>query len=521
MVMSMRRPPVALTAVLVVSTFLAASARPAEDAIDLGVLSRLRTEGTERSQVMDTASYLTDVYGPRLTASPNARKAADWTMGKMREWGLSAVHLETFPFGRGWQNQRFVALVTAPQSFPLIGFPKAWTPGTNGPVTAEAVLAVITRNEDFATWHGKLKGKIVLTAPARDVPAAFNPRARRYTDEDLERITRPPAARGGGPGAPDRERQTVERRKPQFFVEEGVAALVEPSPRGDGGTVFVQGGGPRDPAAAQVAPQIVLAVEHYDRLVRLLEKKIPVSLQLDIDSRFYDDTLDAFNIVGELPGSDKADEIVMLGAHFDSWQSATGATDNAAGSAIMLEAMRILKATGVPLRRTVRIGLWTGEEQGLIGSREYVTAHFADRATMKVTPDYAKFAGYFNVDNGTGLIRGVYLQGNDAVGPIFERWMAPLRDGGMTTLTIRNTGGTDHLSFDRVGLPGFQFVQDEIEYNALTHHSNMDTFERLQQDDMQRNAVIVAWFVYNTANRDELLPRKEKPAPEPSQTPQR
>ncbi len=258
---------------------------------------------------------------------------------------------------------------------------------------------------------------------------------------------------------------------------------------------------------------MTLAVEHYGRIWRTLEKKIPVTLQMDIDNKFYDSDLNAFNIVGELPGTDKADEIVMIGAHFDSWHTGTGATDNAAGSAVMMEAMRILKVTGVKLRRTVRIGLWGGEEQGLLGSRAYVRDHFGDPATMALKPEHAKFSGYFNVDNGTGAIRGVYLQGNEAVAPIFQAWMEPFRNLGMTTLTIRNTGGTDHLSYDAVGLPGFQFIQDEVEYDSRTHHSNMDMYERVQANDMMRNAVIVASFVYNTANRDEKLPRKPLPKP--------
>jgi Zn-dependent M28 family amino/carboxypeptidase len=259
-----------------------------------------------------------------------------------------------------------------------------------------------------------------------------------------------------------------------------------------------------------------MAVEHYGRIARTLEKNIPVTLQMDIDNRFYDDDQNAFNIVGEIGGGDKADEIVMLGAHFDSWHAGTGATDNAAGSAVMLEAMRILKQTGIRLRRTVRLGLWTGEEEGLLGSRAYVREHFADPQNMQLKPEHAKLAGYFNVDNGTGAIRGVYLQGNEAVAPIFQNWMEPFRNVGMETLAIRNTGGTDHQSYDAVGLPGFQFIQDQIEYDTRTHHSNMDVYERLQPDDMMRNAVIVASFVYNTANREEKLPRKPLPKPQPT-----
>jgi Zn-dependent M28 family amino/carboxypeptidase len=298
----------------------------------------------------------------------------------------------------------------------------------------------------------------------------------------------------------------------QFYVEEGVAAVIY-SGRGDGGTVFGTGNGPRDPRAAPYPPTMSIAVEHYGRIARMLDKRVPVTIQVDIQNRFYDDDLNTFNVVAEIPGTDQAAELVMLGAHFDSWHGATGATDNAAGSAVMMEAVRILKVTGLPLRRTVRIALWTGEEQGLLGSRAYVTERFADRQTMRLKPEHARFSGYFNVDNGTGRIRGVYLQGNEAVAPIFRAWMEPFANLGMTTLTVRNTGGTDHLAFDAVGLPGFQFIQDPVEYGTRTHHSNMDTYERIQPFDMMQNAVIVATFVYQTANRDEKLPRKPLPRP--------
>ncbi|HMJ87739.1 MAG TPA: M20/M25/M40 family metallo-hydrolase, partial [Vicinamibacterales bacterium] len=327
-------------------------------------------------------------------------------------------------------------------------------------------------------------------------------------------LSRQPEATGrggrGGRGSP--AAQEFQKKKTQFWIDEGVAALLDIS-RGDGGTLFVQGGGSRDPKDPPSPPQVVIAVEQYGRIVRTLQKNIPVTLSMNIDNKFYDTDLNSFNIVAELPGTDKADEVVMIGAHFDSWHTGTGATDNAAGSAIMMEAMRILKTTGVKLRRTVRIGLWGGEEQGLLGSKEYVKAHYGDPATMQLKPEHAKFAGYFNVDNGTGLIRGVYLQGNEAVAPIFSAWMEPFKNLGMNTLTIRNTGGTDHLSYDAVGLPGFQFVQDDVEYNSRTHHSNMDVYERIQPTDMMRNAVIVASFVYNAANRDEKLPRKPLPKP--------
>jgi carboxypeptidase Q len=493
-----------------------AADRPVADKVDLDAVYRIKEEGLapQRSKVMEIESYLTDIYGPRLTGSPNIREAADWAMRSMKEWGLANVHLETWPFGRGWQNRRFVAVAITPRSYPIIGFAKAWTPGTNGAVTGEAILADVQSEKDFDAWRGKLRGKFVLTAPMRDVDAQFTAAAHRYTDEELVDLAKQPEPSSGRRGA-FQSQQEFQRKRNAFFLDEGVACLIDPG-RGDGGTFFIGSGGSRDPKDPPAPPQIVIAAEHYGRIARTLRKNLPVTLQLDIDNAFYDTDLNGFNIVGEIAGSDKADEIVMLGAHFDSWHSGTGATDNAAGSAVMMEAMRILKTTGVKLRRTVRIGLWGGEEQGLLGSKAYVKEHFGDPATMQLKPDHAKFAGYFNVDNGTGTIRGVYLQGNEAIAPIFESWMEPFRNLGMTTLAIRNTGGTDHLSFDAVGLPGFQFIQDPLEYDTRTHHSNMDVYERVQAVDMMHNAAIVASFVYNTANRDDKLPRKPLPKPQAS-----
>jgi carboxypeptidase Q len=503
-----------LTVALAVLVVLPLSADwPVFEKIDLDAIYRIKEEGLQRSRVMDIESYLTDVYGPRLTGSPNIKEASDWTQKTMKEWGLVNVHTETWPFGRGWQNQKMIAMAVTPRAYPLIAYPKAWTPGTNGPVTGEATIAVINEEKDFAEFKGKLRGKYVLSRPMREVAAHFDAPGRRYTDAELRDLSMQPAGRGRG-NVP--QNQDFNRRRTQFWIDEGVAAVLDFS-NGDGGTVFVQSpaGVSRDPKGPAQPAQVTLAVEHYGRIWRTLEKKIPVTLMMDVENRFYDQDLNAFNIIGELAGTDKADEVVMLGAHFDSWHTGTGATDNAAGSAVMMEAMRILKATGLKLRRTVRIGLWSGEEEGLFGSKEYVKAHFGDPATMQLKPEHAKLSGYFNVDNGTGLIRGVYLQGNEAVAPIFQSWMEPFRNLGMTTLTIRNTSGTDHLSYDAVGLPGFQFVQDEIEYNARTHHSNMDFYERVQAQDMMRNAVIVAAFAFNTANRDDKLPRKPLPKAPP------
>jgi carboxypeptidase Q len=515
-------------AVFVVLLMVLPLAAQAPSQADLYAIYQIKDEGFNRSQVMDIMSYLSDVYGPRLTNSPDIKEAAAWTTGKMNDWKLANVHLEPWgPFGRGWSNERISAQVISPRPFPLIAYAKAWTPGTNGPVTADAVLATILKEEDIQKYRGQLKGKFVLTAAVPENPERFEPQAHRYTDAELADLATQPVPVAQNPEdriAQIRAQRELNLKIQKFLVEEGVAAWIEPS-RGDDGTVFVQQGGGRDKEKDPPAPpRVAVASENYGRIYRLLEKKKTVTMQVDIENKFYDDDLNSFNIIGEIPGTDKAkaDEVVMLGAHFDSWHSGTGATDNGAGSAVMLEAIRILKATGVKLRRTVRIGLWTGEEQGLLGSAAYVKQHFGDRnaedpATklIKVLPEHAKLDAYYNIDNGTGKIRGVYLQGNGMVAPIFSSWMAPFHDLGMNTLTIRNTGGTDHLSFDGVGLPGFQFIQDPMDYDTRTHHSNMDVYERIQEPDMKQMAVIVASFVYLTANRDEMIPRKPLPKPQP------
>ena len=487
-----------------------------QDQADLAAVNVIKEEAFQRSQLMDVLSYLTDVYGPRVTGSPNIKNAANYAVLKMREWGIGSAGLEPWgPFGKGWSNERFSAHVIEPQPYPLIGYPKAYTPGTDGPVTAEAVLAPIASERDFDIWRGKLRGKFVLmTAPAT-VAASLEPLGRRYSNEELERLAQQPAGRaaGGGRGG-GATGQSFARRRLQFFVDEGVGGVLEPS-RGNGNAVFVLGGDIRQSPDTPVPVQVVLSVEHYGRIARTLQKQIPVTLELDIRNRFHEEDLNSFTIVGDIPGTDKASELVMAGAHFDSWHAGTGATDNAAGAAVMLEVMRILKATGLKMRRTVRIALWTGEEQGLLGSAAYVKEHFADRRTMQLKPDHSRLSAYYNLDNGTGAIRGVYLEGNEALAPIFQKWMAPFANVGMKTLAIRGTRGTDHTSFDAVGLPGFQFIQDPIEYSTRTHHSNLDLFERIQASDLIQNAAIVASFVYHTANRDDLLPRKPLPSPQP------
>jgi hypothetical protein len=481
--------------------------------VDLAALERIKAEGLDRSQVMDVAWFLTDVYGPRLTGSPTFKAAGDFAVRRLTEWGLVNVALEPWgPFGRGWSNERFYAHAVSPQRYPIIGYSKAWTPGTSGKVTAEAVLAVIEDETGFDQYKGKLGGTFVLMSPVAPVRVSFSPQARRESDERLAELAQPAGERPRGGGEPPRgggrSTRTLAARVLQFFLDEGVVAVITPgSGRGDGGSLLVQSGGSREPHAAPVVPQVVFSAEQYARIARTLRRGIPVTLEVDVENRFYDETLDSFNVIAELPGTDKADELVMLGAHFDSWHTGTGATDNAAGSAVMMEAVRILRATGLPLRRTVRLALWAGEEQGLLGSRAYVQQHFGDpQGGLK--PAHAKLAAYFNVDMGTGKIRGIYQQQNPDVGPIFSAWMKPFESMGATLVSPRNTGSTDHISFDRAGLPGFDFVQDPIEYFSRTHHTNQDVFDRLLEGDLKHNAVIVASFVYHAANRDEPLPRK-------------
>ena len=439
-----------VAALLTTAIIAAPRAQAPTERVDLDAIYKIKDEAFQRSQVMDTLSYLTDINGPRLTNSPNIRRAADWATKRLTDWGISNVRQEPWgPFGRGWSNEKFTANVIAPQPFPLLAFSKAWAPGTSGPVTADAMVAVIEKEEDFKAWTGKLKGKIVLASKPLEVKPLFDPTGRRFTDDDLEKMETQQVSTSPRRG-PDPAAQAFNRQRMEFFAKEGVVAVLEPgNGRNDHGAILV--GGPRelrDAKAAPQPPQVVVATEHYGRISRILDKRVPVTIELNIQNRYYDETLDSFNILGEIPGTDKGDEVVMLGAHFDSWHSGTGATDNAAGSAAMMEAIRILKASGLKMRRTVRLALWTGEEQGLLGSRAYMKQQFADPDVMQLKPGHAKLSGYFNMDNGSGAIRGVYLQGNEAVRPIFASWMAPFRNLGMTTLTIRSTGSTDHVPFD-------------------------------------------------------------------------
>lgn len=495
-----------------------------QEKMDQASLAKIRDEGMNRSMVMEITSYLTDVYGARLTGSPQTKAAGDWVLGQLKTWGMTNPRFEMWgPFGRGWSNEKISARVVSPTAYPLIAYSGAWSTGTNGVASGEVVMVRIDSMADIAKYRGKLGGKWVMLGAAPDslIPH-WNPQASRYSDGRLDTIAMPTQAQQGrGPGGPgggnaDRFRalRELSDARAELLRTERVAGVLQLG-RGDGGTVFASATGSRATDAAPSPPTIYVSSEHYGRIARTLDKGVPVKVEAEVSNTFYDADLNSFNIVAEIPGTDRRlrDEVVMLGAHFDSWHTGTGATDNAAGSAVIVEAMRILKTTGVPLRRTVRLGLWTGEEQGLLGSRAYVRDHFGmrDSTGLHTKPEHEKFSTYFNVDNGTGAIRGVYLQGNEAVGPIFRQWMEPFKDLGMKTLTIRNTGGTDHQSFDGVGLPGFQFIQDPIEYDTRTHHSNQDVYERIQPMDMKKNAVIVASFVFLSANRDDKLPRKPVP----------
>ena len=501
-----------------------ASSRAPDEKLDYAAIAQIRDEGLNRSQAMETLFWLSDRYGPRLTGSPAMDEAGAWAMTKMTEWGLANVHREDWDFGRSWSLERFSAHMIEPQIQPLIGFPKTWSPGTDGVRTADVVRATIVGDADFARYKGQLKGKIVLSQPSRAVRMLDGPFIVRMDGElAKEAETTPipaPAGRGRGGQTPQFQAKLL-----QFYKDEGVIAVFD---RGtdadtanmgsnlsvnqqhpDGGTIFP---GTASRTATGGVPQVTLAVEHYNRMVRLLEHEVPVKVELDVRVRFHENTK-GFNLVGEIPGTDLASDIVMLGAHFDSHPFATGATDNASGCAAMLEAARIVKALGLKPRRTIRVALWGGEEQGLLGSRAYVAAHFADARSMALKPEHARLAAYFNLDNGTGKIRGVWMQGNLAVRPIFAQWIAPLADLGVTILAPRAVSQTDHVPFDAVGLPGFQFVQDRLEYNARSHHSNMDTYDRVQRDDLLQQATVAAVFAYDAAVRDEPLPRKALPRP--------
>jgi carboxypeptidase Q len=539
-------------------------AQPAVEKLDLNMYARIREEGLQHSHVMEFGSALADGIGPRLTGSPNMAKANAWTRDELTRIGLENAHLEDWgEFGMGWQQLNTWVRMVSPDTAPFIAQATPWSPATNGPVSAEAVQVTIDSEKDIEKYKGKLAGKIVLLGAMRPVPPVDKPLFTRSTDEDLAKIAETPlrneatapAANGPGAGTPPLTMQQRMQRRMEmyalrakvvaFLVDEKVAAVITPSrdggdSGGSGGTFFDDNGAalgmrPYTREGAVKVPVVVMAIENYGRISRLLTHHVPVTLEMNVDVKFTGDHEHGFDTVAEIPGTDPAlkEQVVMLGGHLDSWASGTGATDNGAGTIVAMEAVRILKALDVKPRRTIRIALWSGEEEGLFGSKGYVKNHFGsfplstDPDQLKL-PEYIRKAGgpietrpewkdldvYFNVDNGSGRIRGVYLQGNAAAGPIFAQWIAPLKDLAVTTITMANTGGTDHLSYDAVGLPGFQFVQDELDYETRTHHSNQDVYERLQPGDLAQIATVEAIFVYNAAMRDQMMPRKPFPHPE-------
>jgi carboxypeptidase Q len=482
---------------------------------DEAVIAQIKLEGFQHSAVMDTLSWLSDVHGPRLTGSPTLRKAAEWARDQLTGWGLERVALEPYgPIGRGWELQHFTIEMTEPQFMRVTGYPRAWSPATTAPLAGTPVIVDVKNKQDFDKYRGKLRGAIVMNGRPEPADIGFRPEARRLTDDDLKK-----QEAQIDPGSPrtfwDEEAEfdkyladVLETWK--FFGSEGVAALITPSPIAED----VRVDGFYDQKWQATYPAFVISREHYGRIMRMVDRKVPVKLSLTVAARFTPN-VEGFNVVAELPGADPAlkDQVVMLGGHFDSWHSGTGATDNGAGSAVAMEALRILKTIGAKPRRTIRLALWTGEEQDYFGSIGYVERHFGDLKTVALKPEHATLAAYFNLDNGAGRIRGVNLQGNEAVRPIFEAWLQPFHYLGATTLTTLNTGGTDHMPFDAIGLPGFQFIQDPLNYGSRTHHSNLDVYEEAIPDDLKQAAVIMASFVYDAAMRDAMLPRKPLPKP--------
>jgi carboxypeptidase Q len=525
--------------------------QPEKESLDMNMYQQIRVEALMHSHVMDYASGLTDGIGPRLTGSPNLKKANEWTRDQFTAMGCSNAHLEDWgEFGMGWQQLNTWVRMTAPDMAVFIAQAAPWSPATKGPINAPAIWLDIKEEKDFDKYKGKLTGKIVLFGEMRDVKPVEKPLFTRDEDADLKKIQDYPPKLENPSSFFQTYLKRLEFREKvgQFLAAEQAAAVITPSRDGrnnggSGGTIFDDSGAGfgwliYEKAHANPVPVAVTAIENYGRVYRLLKAGVPVTLEMNIDTKFTGEHEHGFDTIAEIPGTDPKlkDEIVMVGGHLDSWASATGATDNGAGTVVAMEVMRILNTLQVKPRRTIRVGLWTGEEQGEFGSYGYVKQHFGEipRSTapdqkiiteydrdatgpIVIKPEHDRISAYFNVDNGGGKIRGIYLQGNSAVQSIFAQWMEPLRDLGVTTITLRDTGGTDHEAFDAVGVPGFQFIQDPLDYGSRTHHSNMDTYERLQADDLAQAALVEATFVYNAAMRDQMLPRKPLPHPEQEQ----
>ncbi|RAJ08526.1 peptidase M28-like protein [Chitinophaga skermanii] len=523
---------------LALGLFLLPTISQAQEKFDEQMIAKIREEGLQRSKVMDIAFQLTDVNGPRLTATAGYMKAANYAKKQLGDWGLTNTQVDPWgEFGKGWELKKSYLALTAPYYKPIIAYPKSWTASTKGTQSVEVVVVSAAEGDTLlAAYKGKLKGKLILIDATGSYKQSFKPDATRYADEDLQKMaeaTMPPAQTGGprvaqgsfpkpAPGELFISMHPAALRNLKAMAKsEGAVGFLSTTTRAHDGTLFVQGAGSYKKDDPENMLDVVIGIEDYLPIVRLAAAKVPVKLDVDMQSIFQTKDLQGYNVIAEIKGTDPklADEVVMLGGHLDSWHSSTGATDNAAGCAVMMEAVRILKAVGAQPRRTIRIALWSGEEQGLLGSRAYVKKTFADRADMKLLPAHEKFSAYYNLDNGTGKIRGIYLQQNEACAPIFKSWLAPFADLGAATVTIRNTGGTDHQSFDAVGLPGFQFIQDGMEYNTRTHHTNVDSYDHLSADDLKQAATIVAAMVYNTAQRDEKLPRKALPAAQADRRP--
>ncbi len=519
-----------LAFVLAASIAPAASPAPAEP-VDLATLQRIRDEGLHRSQVMETLAHLTDVIGPRLTGSPQMKAANEWTRARLAGWGLDGARLEAWgPFGPGWTLEHVFARVLTPSPMPLLAWPRAWSPATDGVVRGKALVAQLESEADFAAWKGKLAGHVVLIGKPAEVKPLDQPPFKRLSDAELADLARMEVAglRADRMGR-FRQRRRFGAALHRFLAAERPLATLEAS-SGDAGVITVGGVGLRGKDDPRGVPQLVVVAEQYNRLLRLAQGGHELELELEVRASFHDQDLMAYNTLAEIPGSGpKKDEVVLLGAHLDSWHAATGATDNAAGSAVVMEAVRILRAVGARPRRTIRVALWSGEEQGLLGSRAHVRARYAtrpeatdddpQRGPVQPLPDHGRLAAYFNLDGGTGRIRGVLTQENVAVAPIFAAWIQPLSDLGVTTVSPRRDFGSDHNSFDGVGLPAFNFIQDDIEYDALTHHTHLDHYDRAHREDLVQAAVVVATFAWQAAQRDEPLPRKPLPPPNPPAAP--
>lgn len=521
--------------------------QPAKEDIDYSMYQRIREEGLKHSHVMEYASGLMDGIGPRLTGSPNLKHANEWTRDQFTAMGCANAHLEDWgEFGMGWQQLNTWVRMSSPDTAVFIAQAAPWSPASNGAINAPAVWMEVKKADELDKFKGKVSGKIVLLGDMREVKPVDKPLFERYDDSSLAKLVEHPLAPENEYGdylKTFAERTELREKIKAFLVSEHALAIIVPSRDGrnnggSGGTIFddsTLGGMGYQRDHALPLPVVVMAIENYGRVYRLLKAHVPVNIEMNVDTKFLGDHEHGFDTIAEIPGTDPQlkDELVMVGGHLDSWAAGTGATDNGAGTVVAMEVMRILNALHVKPRRTIRVGLWTGEEEGEYGSAGYVKQHFGfvplstapdqmklpewlrkPAGPVELKPDQPKISGYFNVDNGSGKIRGVYLEENAAVAPIFTQWIDPLRDLDVTTLTLRHTGGTDHESFDAVGVPGFQFIQDQLDYGSRTHHSNMDTYERLQAPDLAQAATVEAIFVYNTAMRDQMLPRKPLPHPE-------